>query len=255
LQGVRFVYIISLLFLISCSVTRKNVKPEAEMGYRGGNSGIALSVTRNNISQFDFFIRKAEISVDDEYYSGNFNANIRFRRPDSLLISLRSKLGVEAARIFLTGDTLMVNDRINKKLILGNTRNLEAKYGIDFKLIFTLFGDFIIDKSDESRRINCINGIYADTFSINGRRVDYKTDCRRKKITEAYFEGTLTKGNITIDYGKYKDFRGMVLPQEIKMRDDLSGLTVRIKIENVEPGWTGKIGFVTGGNYDVMYLK
>lgn len=255
MRGVRFVYIISLFFLVSCSMTRRTGKPEAATGYKTGNSDVAESVTRNNISQYDFFIRKAEISVEDEYYSGNFNANIRFRRPDSLLISLRSKLGVEAARIFLTSDTLMVNDRINKKLILGNTGSLEAKYGIDFKLIFTLFGDFIIEKSDESRRLNCVNGIYSDTFLVNGRRVDYKTDCRRRKIADAYFEGTLTKGNISISYGKYKDFKGVVLPQEIKMMDDLSGLIVGIKIENAEPGWTGKIGFVTGGNYDVMYLK
>lgn len=241
--------------MLSCSVSRKATGPQSAKGFVTGASDITESISRNNISQYDFFIRKAEISVRDGSYIENFNANIRFKRPDSLLISLRSKLGIEAARIFLTSDTLMANDRINKKLILGNTRSLENKYGIDFKLIFTLFGDFIINKNDESRELKCVNGIYSDTFLINGRRVDYKADCRRRKITDAYFEGSLTKGNISIRYGKYKNFGGIILPQDIRMMDDLSGLTVDIKIVSAEPGWRGRIAFVSGGNYDIMYLK
>lgn len=255
MQGEKLIYIVSLCLLVSCSVTRKSLVTQTKSGSGTIASDIAQSVARNNVSQYDFFIRKAEISVRDESYSENFNANIRFKRPDSLLLSLRSKLGIEAARIFLTSDTLMVNDRINKKLILGNTRSLENKYGIDFRLIFTLFGDFIIDKNDESRKLNCVNGIYSDTFLINGRRVDYKADCRRKKITNASFEGSLTKGNINIEYGKYKNFGGIILPQEIRMMDDLSGLTVNIEIDSAEPGWRGKITFVAGGNYDIIYLK
>jgi hypothetical protein len=255
LQGIKLFSVLSICILVSCSVTRRSAVPQPKPGYGPVTSDNAESVARNNVSQYDFFIKKAEISVRDESYSENFNANIRFKRPDSLLISLRSKLGIEAARIFLTSDTLMINDRINKKLILGNTRNLESKYGIDFRLIFTLFGDFIIDKDDESRKLNCVNGIYSDTFLINGRRVDYKADCRRKKITEAYFEGSLTKGNINIGYGRYKNFGGLILPQEIRMMDDLSGLTVNIEIVSAEPGWNGKITFVAGGNYDIIYLK
>ena len=50
--------------------------------------------------------------------------------PDKFLISIKSHTGIEVARIFLTGDSIMINDRINKKLYYGSTSYLKNKYGL-----------------------------------------------------------------------------------------------------------------------------
>jgi outer membrane biogenesis lipoprotein LolB len=255
LQKVNLILIIIIGLLTGCSVTKRSARNVFGSGAVPGNAMVVQSVTRNNISNYDFFVRKAEITVRQESYNENFNTNIRFRRPDSLLISLRSKLGIEAARIFITSDTLMVNDRINKKLIVGNTKSLEKKYGIDFNLIFTILGDFVVDKKDLNRPIKCVNGIFSDTFFIEGRKVVYTGDCRKGKIKDAYFEGAITKGNISMKYEKYRSFDGIMLPENIEMKDDLSGLTVEIKIGSAEAGWNGKIKFIGGGGYEVISLK
>jgi hypothetical protein len=215
----------------------------------------AGDIRNNNLSENDFFIRKAEISVTERNITSRFNASIRFRRPDSMLVSIRSMVGIEAGRMLLTRDTLLINDRVNKKLIRGSTESLEAKYGIDPSLILALLGDFIISKEDDKRKMNCINGIYRDNFEVNGKSIEYTVDCRRGKITGAYFEGTLTTGNISLTYGRFKKIGGILIPGEITMKDDLSELGINIKIDNAETGWKGSIGFIPGSGYDIVNLR
>ena len=45
-------------------------------------------------------------------------ATIKYELPDKYLISIRSKAGIEAARIFITKDTVLINDRIKSNSIL-----------------------------------------------------------------------------------------------------------------------------------------
>lgn len=255
MQKIGILVMTLTLFSLSCSTTRKAGKLKPFPVEKSFSSGYAGSIETNNLSGYDFFIRKAEIELTGNNIRNRFNASIRFRRPDSLLISVRSSVGIEAARIFLTRDTLLVNDKVNKKLLTGNTRILGVKYGIDPSLIFAVLGDFIIAKADENRIIKCLNGIYRDSFSINGKNIEYAVDCKKGKTINAYFEGTLTTGNITLSFGSFKKMDGLTVPQEIVMKDDLSEMSVNLKIENAEIGWEGKIGFIPGSGYEVVYLK
>jgi len=238
-----------------CSASRRMNKSGTFPGERNLNGAVAGAIKSNNLSGNNFYIRKAEISVTDRNITNRFNASIKFRKPDSMLVSIKSLIGIEAGRMLLTGDTVIINDRVNKKMIRGNTERLGRKYGIDPSLIFALLGDFIISHKDENRQINCVNGFYRDNFIINDKRVEYVVDCKKGKITNAYFEGTLTTGNITIMYGKFKRMDGLFIPEEITMEDDLSDLGINIKINNLEVGWNGRIEFIPGSGYDVVNLK
>jgi len=118
-----------------------------------------------------------------------------------------------------------------------------------------LFGDFIIEEKDQKRIIKCQNGFYRDSFIINERKVDYTVDCRRKKISGAYFEGSLTTGNINLIYRNFKSMDGIMVPREIELQEDLSEIMINVKVDNIEIGWSGKIEFIPGSGFEMINLK
>jgi hypothetical protein len=241
LQKVIVILLILVVFSEGCSVLRKSEKANLKPVERSENSELAGSIGENNISAGNFFIRKAEITVTTSKGMDRFTASVRFRKPDSVLINVRSKIGIEVARALLTKDTVLLNDKVNKKLMAGNTRQLEKKYGVNPSVLFALFGDFIIGEKDQKRLIKCQNGFYRDSFIINDRKVDYTVDCKRRKITGAYFEGSLTTGNINLIYRNFKNMDGILVPREIDLTEDLSEITINVIIDNVEIGWREKL--------------
>ena len=255
MQKVIVILLILVVFSGGCSVLRKSEKPNLRTVESVQNSDLAGSIRENNISAGNFFIRKAEITVTTSKGMDRFIASVRFRKPDSVLINVRSKLGIEVARALLTKDTVLLNDKVNKKLVTGSTRLLEKKYGVNPSVLFALFGDFIIEEKDQKRMIKCQNGFYKDSFIINERKVDYTVDCKRGKITGAYFEGTLTTGNINLNYRNFRNMDGIPVPREIELTEDLSEIKINVVIDNVEIGWSGKIEFIPVDGYEVIYLK
>ncbi|MFZ0282286.1 MAG: DUF4292 domain-containing protein [Bacteroidales bacterium] len=255
MQKIIALLLVLVAFSTGCSTLRKSESSDLKADGRSLDSDFAGSISENNISSANFFIRKAEITVTSKKGMDRFTASIRFKKPDSLLISVRSKIGIEAARGLLTRDTVLINDRVDKKLLTGNTKILKVKYGVEPSILFALLGDFIIDEKDQKRIVKCQNGTYSDSFIINDRRVDYKVDCKRKKVTGAYFEGSLTTGNITLVYSSFKSMDGLLVPREIEMREDMNDLKINMKIDNAEIGWNGNIEFIPGNGYDVIFLK
>jgi len=255
LQKVVVILLMLGVFSGGCSVLRKSEKTDPTRVGRGLNSELAGSISENNISAGNFFIRKAEITVTTDKGTDRFTASVRFRKPDSLLINVRSRIGIEVARALVTKDTVLLNDRVNKKLVTGNTRLLEKKYGVNPSILFALFGDFIIEEKDQKRIIKCQNGFYRDSFFINERKVDYTVDCRRKKISGAYFEGSLTTGNINLIYRNFKSMDGIMVPREIELQEDLSEIMINVKVDNIEIGWSGKIEFIPGSGFEMINLK
>ena len=100
-------------------------------------------IENQNLTKRNFFIQKAEIEILSEEENQKLIASIKFIYPDQYLISLKSKTGIEAARIFITDDTVLINDRINRKLYFGKPAQLKNKYGISPAVLPVVLGDFI----------------------------------------------------------------------------------------------------------------
>ena len=46
-----------------------------------------------------------------------------------------------------------------------------------------------------------------------------------------------------------------MVPREIEMMEDMNDLKINVKIDNAEIGWNGKIEFIPGNGYEVIFLK
>lgn len=255
MHKVIFILLLAGTLIQGCAVTKKKSElKDAE--FSGGamvrNIG---SIVENNLSNYDFFIPKAEINIIQNNVSVRFIASIRFRRPDSILITVKTKSGIEAGRALITSDTILINDRINKKLMIGSPGTIGPKYGIEPALLFVLFGDMIVDKGERTTIMNCSKGIYEENFKRDGKEIRYKIDCDKGKAVGAYFEGDIRSGNITLFFTDIVKDGNIKYPRKIEARDDLNSLTILTEIKKIECPWYGKVTFHGGQGYKVVKIR
>lgn len=244
-----------LAILNGCSAFKKSAGTTSYTTNEKIDGNIIESVIENNLSNDNFYIQKADINVIQNNVSVRFTASIKFRKPDTLLITVRSKAGIEAGRALITKDTIIINDRINKKLLVGSPAVIGPKYGIEPSLIFVVIGDVIVDEKDSKRSLNCLKGTYSDEFEINGKKVDYIIDCDKRKAIQAYFEGDIKSGNITINFSDIMSSGQVKFARTIKINDDLNSLDIHLEIKKIERPWNGRIGFVPGAGFKVIKIK
>lgn len=79
---------------------------------------------------------KAKIAFKDDSQSRKATANIRLRK-DSVLWMNVKKLGIEAARILITPDSIYIVDRIHKEYVVGDFSLIQQQYHLpaDFNLL------------------------------------------------------------------------------------------------------------------------
>jgi hypothetical protein len=138
----------------------------------------ALNITNN-----DFNILKAEIEVANDMDKRRMICSIKYKKPGKYLLSIRSMAGIEAVRVFITEDTVMINDRLSKKLYYGDPDYLLGKYGITVAVIPVILGDFVSDISDNEQS-ECKNGETILRKTESYTELIYNIDCKKKKITD-----------------------------------------------------------------------
>jgi hypothetical protein len=253
----KVIYILIVLWAVigSCSVARRSGKISSGAKTAVNTDTSIESVIGNNLSNNDFYIQKADINVIQDNISVRLTAVIKFRKPDSLMIAVRSRTGIEAGRALITEDTVMINDRINKKLFIGKPAVIGTKYGIDPSLIFVILGDVIVEGKDSIRPMECSKGLYSNEFIVSGKKVEYLVDCDNRKARQASFEGDIKTGNITIDLSGFITANTLRYPGKIEINDDLKSLSIIIELKKIESPWKGRIGFVPGHGYKVVKIR
>jgi hypothetical protein len=249
----KIIFIANLLVLIaSCSIIRKTDTSEKrnEEKYQGKN--VFQDTENKNLTKQNFFIQKAEIEFSSEEENHKLIASIKFVYPDQYLLSLRSKTGIEAARIFITDDTVLINDRINKKLYFGKPNSLENRYSVSADLLPVVFGDFIRSKQMEESNISCAGGIAECNYIISGRNIKYRIDCNKLKVVSVKQEGFLKSSFDKIEFGTFIKAANNLIPGVIRITFNKSVITV--KIVKIEVPWSGNIEFIPGSRYDLIEL-
>ena len=70
------------------------------------NVNLYESIINQNLTVRSFFIERAEFKIISNDGEKSGIGTIKFLMPDRFLISIKSKTGIEVARIFLTGDSI-----------------------------------------------------------------------------------------------------------------------------------------------------
>jgi hypothetical protein len=248
----KYTLIILCIVSTACSVAKKNLQVEAITV--PGEMNLIEEVKALNITNGDFNILKSEIKVSNDIESQKMICNIRYQKQGTYLISLKSQAGIEAARIFITKDTILINDRINKKIFYGDPDYLLEKYGITSDVLPVIIGDYISDvNSDEE--IKCLNGKTFIKKTEGDKEIVYTIDCKKKKITNVSSLDTEAHKGIVLRFDRFIEKDKILIPGNIEITDTNEETTILIRIEKVETELESDITFIPGKNYEKVLLK
>ena len=209
---------------------------------------------KNNLSNGDFNVQRADVVLDVNGDEQKFIASFKYKTPGIWLISMKSNTGIEAARAWITADTVLINERMHKKLYYGKSSALQEKYGIPVKAIPVLVGDFIEAEGKIKNSIDCVQGVDKEVTKFENFTVEYVISCRENKTLESKIL-IPNKNAVIISYSKTKRDSIRKFPTKIVIHDSEANLVIEIKIRNIDFKNIDKLDFIPGKGYDKILLK
>lgn len=240
--------------LLGCSGIKRAGRSAADISGGGDFTSDEILKSRN-LTNNNFFIQKAEVEISTEEISGKFIASIKFVVPDQFLISIRSRTGIEVARMFLSDDTVLINDRINRKLYHGDPEFVNIKYGIPVDIMPILLGDYVSGNEQDSKPEKCSGGLTKLGSTVKGLKVNYTVDCRKAKIVKAEQEGSMSNIISEIEYDDFERIGNIIMPAFIKIRHMRTMSNLILRIGKIESPWVGSIDFIPGSRYELIELR
>jgi hypothetical protein len=243
-----------VLFLAGCSVKRIKFNSSPNGNEKDFYQIETKDIIGNNLTGNSFFIQKAEIEIVNGTDKQRFIASIKFGAPDSFLISIKSNTGIEAARVLLTKDTVLINDRINKTLYYGSESSVIKKYGFSSKLLPVFFGDVIGIHLSENA-YNCKYGLTDIKEIISGSMYEYKLDCSTGKLRSFSVKKEIGSESIRFDYYDYDLYGKAFFLRKLKIRNLYGYDLININFNRLEMPWKDNIRFIPGKNYEQVEIK
>lgn len=214
---------------------------------------IVSTAIGNNLTNEGFFINKGKISTSGEEGKISLYFTMKYKIPDVYLISLRSKTGIEAFRIFLNKDTVLVNNRINQSVMIGKRGDFERISGIPLELLKISIGDLFYNLPKVNDGIECKNGELKIEDYFQGLIIRTTLDCSKNRPVKVLLTTGATEEYINIDYSKFRSDKTGV-PKFVEIYDFRRKIKIKISITKYSAPWYGDIKFIPGTGYDIKPL-
>jgi len=247
------IILVFAIILTGCSVMRRG-KISADLA-RKDSLELTEQIVAMNITENDFNVPKAEIEILSNGNEQKLLASMKYRKPDMYLLSIRNRTGIEAARIFVTKDTLMINDRMDRKLYCGSTEYLFNKYGISASALPLITGDLLNDIKTGSEKITCKDNKGTIEGHLQQKRISYIIDCTIAKVVNAIISDENHTAGIELKYSNFKEAKKYKFPGLVEIEDFMKQTSIRIDISEIEFDVEDKIEFIPGKNYEKILMK
>jgi hypothetical protein len=253
---VRKIVYISLILILaaSCSVSRKKKSENSSKENFTGSERLYQNIINQNLTSRSFYIEKAQFKIKSGDSENSGIGTIKFLTPDKFLISLKSNTGIEVARIFLTGDSIIANDKFNKKFYYGSTSYLKNKYGLTTSVLPVLFGDYVNDFKLDSSMLICADGKIEVDGIVKNLGIKYLIDCASGKSLLTRPVDDFKDNLIQIKYSEFFRAGNIITPGRIEISDIQSNTIIEIKIQKIIVPWEGTIEFFPGKQYEKIRL-
>ncbi len=244
------------IFSAGCSVTRSRSRSnrDLEISKELFSENILESVKNQNITNTNFFIQKADIEVITQSGKEKLIGSIKFEYPDKYLISIKSRTGIEGARIYVSDDTILVNDRINRKMYYGSSVYLKRKYGLTTNFLPLIFGDIVLEKNYRESKEKCSGDKINTDYVVQGVILNYAINCKKRKSVFVSQLNSFVQHGIEFRYDNFIKSGNILIPTNIVLEEAQYDLKIKINIIKMELPWSGNIEFVPGRNYEIIEL-
>ncbi len=253
MQKMRLVLIIPMLLLLfagsGCSLVRRSATVEADAG-ETGNIVSYSNLVESNIGVPPLFIRRIR---GEAYLYGErtrFSANLRANSEGEWLLSIRSILGIEVARIFAGSEGVVLLDRLANIAERYSWNEMANRYGVRFDMIGLLLGDIPANISLASDNIDCDRPLLLSARTGPGYRVH--VDCNYGKVRQILVEDAATGSSLTVTVERFTPVNGSYYPFEITVEDDSGTMRLTYRIDDIVTDWTGSFNFAIPSNYTIV---
>jgi hypothetical protein len=253
LYKIIFISIIVLILGNRCTVSKNYRKGITELSSKDTKD--ILRITKNrNITNSSFFIEKGKIFTSGKGGNIKLLFTMKYKQPDIYLISLKSWTGIEALRVYIGNDTVLINDRINKITYFGKPFDFEKMTGLPAALLKVSVGDFFTGSGNEKFTEKCIENKVIVNDYFQGLIIRTIIDCYVGKTNSIILTSGAPDELINISYSKHKDDYYKI-PGKVELNDLKRNVKIIIKIEKVSIPWDGEIAFIRGKGFTLKRLQ
>ena len=165
---------------------------------------------------FDYMKAKAKFRYDDGKNNLKATAHIRIKKDSLIWMSISATLGIEAARVMIAKDSMMVIDRLNKQYTILNYQDLSEKYNfrIDYDLLQSvLLGNLSspIEKEDKVTKQPSHFLVLQDRGDV---RMENYISLETMKLERAQWLDIPTNNTLTINYTNFQMIDQAIFPYE-----------------------------------------
>jgi len=258
-----------LVFTSSCKSTRSSLKkPLKEHGF----DYLYSRMLENQIS-FDYLNSKFSVVYQRGKKKTDLRGQLRIRKDSLIWVSLSPALGIEAARISLTDDSVKFINRLNKTYLTGEYKILDSlmRTSIDYSIIESMIiGNDLTQYDVDKYKASIDGGLYRITIQkrtkirkyIKRGEIDTKVlvqniwlDPQNFKIRKIEIRelGDDNK-KLQVFYNKYQAVESQLFPSEVRIEIIAEDkIMIDIKFGKTELNQTLKFPFRISKKYERLY--
>lgn len=230
-------YLALVLLLVLASCKTKAVLAEGQASSSLSADKIISSYDNNKIDFSTLYI-KASAHYEDEKQSQNVQAEIRIKKNEKILISVRV-LGITMAKALITPSSVQYYDKIGNKYFEGDYSSLSKWIGTDLdyqKLQNMFLGKTIDDLHASKYDASIIEKLYklqSNPDSNTNKAFYFESDNYLVKKQE--INQSLKNRTLQIEYPDYKRYDSMILPLSLAIdaRQKESKTNINIEYKNI----------------------
>ena len=156
--------------------------------------------------QFDYFSSKTKFKYKDGDEKLKATANIRIKKDSIIWLSLTPGLGIEAARAKITQDSLILIDRVNKKVLRYSFQNLSEAFNFDIN--YNLLQSVVIGDLPIARLSADMVDKQANHFLMTQNRGDLTVEntigLKTRKLEDIKAVSSKSDATLEVKYGDFK---------------------------------------------------
>jgi hypothetical protein len=91
---------------------------------------VKKSLIENKIEVKNIWVKKYNCEIRENWKRKDFYGDIKIVKGERILITVKSGLGIETARVLLTKDSVKIVDRMNKEVFCGGYEEMKRYFGL-----------------------------------------------------------------------------------------------------------------------------
>lgn len=182
--------------------------------------GPAIESANSNLKvqefDFDYLKAKAKFRYSDGKDDLKATANIRVKNDSLIWMSISATLGIEAARIMISQDSMVVMDRLNKQYKVLQYRDLTDKYNfnIDYDLLQSVLLGNLSNPIEGEDKVSKEPSYFLVLQDRGDVKMENYINLETMNLERAKWLDTPTSNTLTINYTDFQLINEFAFPYE-----------------------------------------